>query len=103
MATGGKRVAIVTGGSRGIGRACAGRLAQDGWAVVINFVSNTGEANKVVAEVEGAGGQAFAVQADVADEDAMVPVFEAAEQHFGGLDAVVHAAGPMPLAPILDL
>lgn len=103
MATGGKRVVIVTGGSRGIGRACAGRLARDGWAVVINFVANTGQASEVVAEVEGAGGQAFAVQADVADEDAMVAVFEAAEQRFGGLDAVVHAAGRMPLAPILDL
>ena len=94
---------IVTGGSRGIGRACAVRLGRDGHAVVINYASNAEEADKAVAEVEGAGGRAVAVQGDVADDAAMLSVFDAAENEFGGLDAVVHAAGRMPLAPIVDL
>ena len=97
------RVAVVTGGSRGIGRACATRLAQDGWAVVINYSSRSDEADKVVAAVEEAGGRAAAVQGDVADENAMAAVFDAAEGQFGGVDAVVHAAGRMPLAPVADL
>ena len=96
-------VAIVTGGSRGIGRACAVRLAADGWRVVINFASHAELADQVVAEIEDGGGQAVAVRADVADEGAMASVFDAGEKTFGGLDAVVHAAGRMPLAPIVDL
>ena len=91
-------VAVVTGGSRGIGRACATRLGRDGYAVVINFASNRDEADKAVAEVEQAGGRAVAAQADVADEQAMAAVFDAAQNQFGGLDAVVHAAGRMPLS-----
>ncbi len=104
MATGSSaRVAVVTGGSRGIGRACATRLAQDGWAVVVNYSSRSDEADKVVAAIEEAGGFATAVQGDVADENAMAAVFDAAEGQFGGVDAVVHAAGRMPLAPVVDL
>jgi|SRR4051794_4853689 3-oxoacyl-[acyl-carrier protein] reductase len=103
MTTMGKRVAIVTGGSRGIGRACAERLAGDGWAIVVNFASRSAEADKVVAEIEQAGGRAIAVGADVADDAAMRSVFDAAERHFDRVDAVVHAAGRMPLARIVDL
>jgi len=103
MTTSDARVCIVTGGSRGIGRACATRLARESWKVVINFASNTEAADKVVAEVAGAGSQAVAVRADVADESAMASAFDAAEDHFGGVDAVVHAAGRMPLAPVLQL
>ena len=97
------RVAVVTGGSRGIGRACATRLGNDGYAVVLNYASNSDEAEKAVAEIEEAGGRAIAVGADVADEHAMADVFDAAKDHFGGVDAVVHAAGRMPLAPLVDL
>jgi 3-oxoacyl-[acyl-carrier protein] reductase len=97
------RVAIVTGGSRGIGRACARRLAGDNWAVVVDFASNAAEADKVVAEIEETGGHAVAIQADVADEGAMAAVFDAAEQRFGRLEAVVHAAGRMPLSSLVDL
>jgi 3-oxoacyl-[acyl-carrier protein] reductase len=58
---------IVTGASRGIGRAVATRLAHDGFAVVVNFAGNSTKAEEVVAEIKGAGGQGIVVQADVAN------------------------------------
>ncbi|WP_431877378.1 SDR family oxidoreductase [Amycolatopsis sacchari] len=97
------RVAIVTGGSRGIGRAVAERLGREGYAVVVNYASNKTEADAAVEAIEKAGGQAFAVAADVADEAAVASVFDQAEERFGGVDVVVHAAGVMPLAPVAEL
>ncbi|MEV0489813.1 SDR family oxidoreductase [Streptomyces atratus] len=103
IATTPRRVAIVTGGSRGIGRASAERLAADGFAVVINYAGNRTEADAAVAAVAAAGGEAIAHRADVADEDAVAALFDAAEEAFGGIDVVVHAAGVMELAPLVDL
>jgi 3-oxoacyl-[acyl-carrier protein] reductase len=97
------RVAIVTGGSRGIGRAVAERLAADGQRVVIVYASNETEAKSTVAAIEAAGGTAVAVQADVADETAVRAVFDLAEQRYGGIDVVVNAAGIMLLAPLAEL
>lgn len=97
------RVAIVTGGSRGIGRAAAQRLAADGLAVVVGYAERGDEAADVVAAVTGAGGTAIATQADVADEDAAAALFATAERTFGGVDVVVHAAGRLALAPVADL
>jgi 3-oxoacyl-[acyl-carrier protein] reductase len=97
------RVAIVTGGSRGIGRAVAERLAADGQAVVVGYGGNHDEAKAAVAAIEDAGGPAVAVQADVADESAVAALFDAAERHFGGIDVVVNAAGIMILEPLAEL
>jgi 3-oxoacyl-[acyl-carrier protein] reductase len=96
------RVAIVTGGSRGIGRESAERLAADGFAVVINYAGNQAEADAAVEAITKSGGQAVAARADVADEVAMAAVFDLAEQTFGGVDVVVHAAGIMHLAPLVE-
>jgi 3-oxoacyl-[acyl-carrier protein] reductase len=96
------RVAIVTGGSRGIGREAAERLAADGLAVTVVYGGSKDEANAVVEGITGRGGQAIAVQADVADENAVTAVFDATEQEFGGVDVVVHAAGVMILAPLAE-
>jgi len=63
-----QKVAIVTGGSRGIGRAVAGRLAVDGARVVVNYRSDRVAAEKLVVDIEDDGGQAVAVQADVAEQ-----------------------------------
>jgi 3-oxoacyl-[acyl-carrier protein] reductase len=97
------RVAIVTGGSSGIGREAAVRLGRDGYAVAIVYVGGQANAEEAVKEVEQAGGRAIAVQADVADETAVAALFDRTEQEFGGIDVVVHAAGIMPLAPLADL
>lgn len=97
------RVAVVTGGSRGIGRAVAVRLASDGQAVVIAYGHASDAADAVVAEIAGKGGQAVAVRADVADEAAVAALFDTAERHFGGVDVVVNAAGVMVLAPVAEL
>ncbi len=97
------RVAIVTGGSRGIGRACAQRLARDGIAVVVAYASNEAEANAAVAEAVAQGSKAFAVRADVADEQDVARLFDETTRAFGGVDVVVHAAGRMELAPLVDL
>lgn len=97
------RVAVVTGGSRGIGRETAVRLGRDGFAVVVTYGGSQAEADEVVQEVEQAGGRAVAVQADVADETAVSTLFDRAEETFGGVDVVVNAAGIMPLSPLADL
>ncbi|MFD5815504.1 SDR family oxidoreductase [Streptomyces sp. NPDC127038] len=97
------RVAIVTGGSRGIGRESAERLAREGYAVVVNYAGNAAEADKVVAAIAEAGGRAVAFRADVAEEAEVAALFDTAEETFGGVDVVVHAAGVMTLAPLVDL
>jgi 3-oxoacyl-[acyl-carrier protein] reductase len=97
------RVAIVTGGSSGIGREAAARLGRDGYAVAIVYASNQAAAEEAVKEVEQAGGRAIAVQADVADETAVAALFDRTEQEFGGVDVVLNAAGIMPLSPLADL
>ncbi|MFF7654468.1 SDR family oxidoreductase [Streptomyces sp. NPDC007983] len=97
------RVAIVTGGSRGIGRATVSRLAADGCAVVVGYAGNRDAAEAAVEEITAAGGRAVAVRADVADEQQMAALFATAESEFGGVDVVVHAAGRMHLAPLAEL
>lgn len=101
--TTGSRVAIVTGGSRGIGRQCAERLGASGYSVVVNFASNAAEADTAVAAAEAKGAKAIAAQGDVADEAAAARLFDRAEETFGGVDVVVHAAGRMVLSTIADL
>jgi 3-oxoacyl-[acyl-carrier protein] reductase len=95
-----KKVAIVTGASRGIGRAVAKRLAQDGFAVVVNYLSNVGEAEGVVAEIRGIGGDTVAVKADVANPADVERLFEETMKKFGSIEVVVNNSGIMPLSPI---
>jgi 3-oxoacyl-[acyl-carrier protein] reductase len=96
---------IVTGASRGIGRAVTTRLAHDGFAVVVNFAGNSTKAEEIVAEIKGAGGQAIAVQADVTNAADVERLFKEAVGTFGGINVVVNCAGIMLLSPIdrLDL
>ncbi|GAA4715521.1 3-oxoacyl-[acyl-carrier protein] reductase [Promicromonospora umidemergens] len=94
------RVALVTGGSGGIGRAVVERLAADGFAVAVHYAGNQATAQALAAEIEAAGGQAIAVGGDVADEVAMAAVLDATEAAFGGIDVVVNTAGIMVLGPV---
>ncbi len=88
-----KGIAVVTGGSRGIGAAIAKGLAQDGYAVAVNYAANKGAAAQTVAEIVAAGGAAIAVQADVAKESDVVRLFETVDRDFGGLTVLVNNGG----------
>jgi 3-oxoacyl-[acyl-carrier protein] reductase len=86
-------VALVTGGSRGIGRAIALRLARDGAAVAVNYRSGAEQAQAVVGEIRAAGGDAAPLQADVTDVDQAADLVTQAIERFGRLDIVVNNAG----------
>ncbi len=89
--------ALVTGGSRGIGRAIVKRLAADGATVVFSYLQNEGAAQGVVREVAEAGGRAFAVQADQGSLEDLRRLSGQADEHMDGLDIVViNAAGDLP-------
>ena len=97
------RVAVVTGGSRGIGREVSRKLARDGLSVVVNYARDAAAAEETVATIAAAGGRAISVQADVADENAVAALFDRAEREFGGVDVVVNSAGRLALSPVADL
>ncbi|MFF4984142.1 SDR family oxidoreductase [Streptomyces sp. NPDC001046] len=101
--TGVTRVALVTGGSGGIGKAVVERLVTDGFAVAVHYAGNKGKADAIVEDVTASGGRAIAVAGDVADEHAMEAAFDAVERALGGIDVVVNTAGIMVLAPIAEL
>ncbi|MBN3724973.1 SDR family oxidoreductase [Burkholderia sp. Ac-20379] len=94
------RAAIVTGGSRGIGRAISMRLAADGFAVVVNYAGNADTAQETVDAIVEAGGRAIAVQGDVSVEADVTRLFDAAFEAYGRVDAVVNSAGVMTMAQI---
>jgi 3-oxoacyl-[acyl-carrier protein] reductase len=96
------RSVIVTGSSQGIGAAVAERLARDGWAVTINFSGNEAAAIAVAQKIDSSGGNAIAVKADVSDPTQVGQLFDATEQAFGGVDAIVNNAGVMQLSKIVD-
>ena len=97
-----KKVAIVTGASRGIGAAIARRLAADGLALVVNYAGSASAASELVQEIEAAGGEAITVQADVSDPKAVQRLFDSAETAFGGVDVLVNNAGIMKLVRFAD-
>ncbi len=88
-----QRIALITGGSRGIGAATARLAARQGWAVAVNYARDKDAAHAVVASITAAGGTAMAVQADVADEAQVLAMFAAVDAQLGRLLALVNNAG----------
>ncbi|MDP2256277.1 MAG: SDR family oxidoreductase [Polaromonas sp.] len=87
------QLVLITGGSRGIGAATALLAARQGYAVAVNYTANSLAADEVVRQIRQAGGQAMAVQADVAIEAQVVAMFEKIDAKFGRLSALVNNAG----------
>lgn len=94
------KIALVTGGSRGIGAAIAKRLASEGAAVAITYSSSPDRAEAVVKEIESAGGKAIAIQADAADAEAVKRSVNDTVERLGGLDILVNNAGVAVMAPL---
>jgi glucose 1-dehydrogenase len=97
------RRALVTGGSSGIGRATVLRLAAEGAAVVVNYVGPGESADEVVREVDGGGGRAVAIPADVADEAQVTAMFARAREELGAIDLLVNNAGVEAPFPLVDM
>jgi NAD(P)-dependent dehydrogenase (short-subunit alcohol dehydrogenase family) len=89
----GSNVAIVTGSGRGIGAAIAKGLAEDGYAVAVNYIHNDTAASQVVSEIKSAGGIAFAIQADISKDADVVRLFAAVDRNFGTLTALINNGG----------
>ncbi|MCC8400925.1 SDR family oxidoreductase [Paraburkholderia sp. MMS20-SJTN17] len=98
------KAVLITGGSRGIGRATARLLGARGWCVGVNYVRDLAAAQQTVAEVERAGGRAVPIAGDVASEDDVIGMFETLQKTFGRLDALVNNAGIVaPSSALADM
>jgi len=94
------KLALVTGGSRGIGAAIVRRLARDGYAVAINYANDAAAAEALVAQLKTGGASAMAVCADVAQADQVSAMFTSIEQTLGRIDTLVNNAGVLQLSPL---
>ena len=97
------RVAVVTGGGRGLGAGLALRFAQAGAAVAVNYRASRQEAEATVARITAEGGRARAVQADVSDPAGAERLLDATAEAFGRLDVLVNNAGIYPVTPLLEM
>src|SRR5438132_12084380 len=97
------KVAVVTGASKGIGAAIAKHLAAEGATVVVNYASSKAGADKVVAEITSAGGDAVAVQADVSKKADVERLLAETKKQFGHLDVLVNNAGIYEFRPIGEI
>src|SRR5262245_64857432 len=95
------KIALITGSSRGIGRAIALRLAAEGARVVINYRRNAEQAEAVVAEIERLGSNAIAVRADMSSGDDVRTMFQRVQEQYGGLDIFVANAAATSFRPLL--
>jgi 3-oxoacyl-[acyl-carrier protein] reductase len=96
------KVALVTGGAKGIGASIVEKLASNNFAVVINYASSADAANELVEQIKSKGGQAIAVQADVSKSTQAESLFKASLQEFGKVDVLVNNAGIMALSPLSE-
>ena len=97
-----RKVLLVTGGSRGIGAATSLLAAEKGWAVAVNYTANPKAAEEVVAQIKQKGGEAMSVQADVANEEQVLAMFEKIRSTLGPLNGLVNNAGVVDVSARLD-
>ena len=97
------KIAIVTGGSGGIGSATCDRLGQDGAKVVVHYGGGEEAAHQVISKIKSASGEAIAVQADLSKGEAVAKLFEETENHFGKPDIVVNFAGKGTGGPLAEM
>lgn len=97
-----QRIALVTGGSRGIGAAIVRRLARDGHAVAINYASSAAEAETLADDIRATGGRALAVRADVSRADQVRAMFDQVEAELGRIDVLVNSAGILKMVPLAE-
>ncbi|MGE8691470.1 MAG: SDR family oxidoreductase [Achromobacter sp.] len=97
-----QRIALVTGGSRGIGAAIARRLARDGFAVAINYASSAAQADALARDIQQAGGRAAAVRADVSRAEDVRAMFDQVEAELGPIDVLVNSAGILDVKPLAE-
>jgi 3-oxoacyl-[acyl-carrier protein] reductase len=97
-----ERVALITGGARGIGRGIALDLANEGWAIAICYRTSHQEAEEVKHTIEGQGGEAVALQCDVSKPDDAVRLVQQVENSYGRIDALINGAGPYHRVPLME-
>lgn len=97
------RVAIVTGAAKGIGAAIAHELARQGAKVAVNYLTSEADADEVVRRIATAGGESFAVRADVTDSAQIEALFRATRDRYGRVDILVNNAGPLELASLEEM
>ena len=97
-----ERVALITGGARGIGRGVALDLARHDWRVAFCYRTSRPEAETVTRHIEGQGGKALAIQCDVSDPKAATQLVQHVEGIWGGIDALINGAGPYHRVPLFD-
>ncbi len=96
------KVALITGGAKGIGRALALDMTQAGWRVVICYRTSEKEANQVIEDISNCQGSALAIKTDVSDPVQAVDLIRQVEKQWGCLDALIHCAGPYHRVNLLD-
>ena len=102
MTTSNQKVALITGGAKGIGRAVALDLATSGWSVAICYRTSVKEAEEVVHSAQQTGARGLAIQADVSDANAAAALIQRVHQEWGRIDALIHGAGPYHRVPLLQ-
>lgn len=97
-----ERVALITGGARGIGKGVAVDLALRGWSVAICYRTSAAEADDLLGTIRASGARGTAFQRDVSDPDAAAALTREVEEKWGRIDALIHCAGPYHRAPLLE-
>lgn len=98
-----KRVALIFGGTGGIGKGIVEKLGREGYQIALHYSKNQRQAEGILQDIPENGIENMAIGGDITDEESIIKVFQAVKDHFGGIDVVINTAGIMTLSPISDL